>query len=169
MHCCHQSWLVSTSIESLVGCYIYINQEFCTKQSIILICWFPCWVCYSSQDSWDSPIWCHSWCCAQPCGSANSQHCQQWHHLLLFQSTTSTQLKPLIVLFHISETNVLLPEQGPYIRIESLMKAVYEFNSSGHHCMIVLTFDGMHCAELLNAFEASGIWCKMITLHQTKA
>lgn len=34
------------------------------------------------------------------------------------QLTTSTELKPLIVLFHISETNVLLPEQGPYTRIE---------------------------------------------------
>src|SRR6185436_15666818 len=73
------------------------------------------------------------------------------------------------VLFHISETNVLLPEQGPYTRIESLMKAVYEFNSSGRRCMIVLTFDGTHHAELLNAFEVSGIRCEMITLCQTKA
>ncbi|CAG8535316.1 6892_t:CDS:2 [Paraglomus occultum] len=83
--------------------------------------------------------------------------------------TTSTELKPLIVLFHISETNVLLPEQGPYTRIESLMKAVYEFNSSGRRCMIVLTFDGTHRAELLNAFEVSGIRCEMITLRRTKA
>ena len=35
--------------------------------------------------------------------------------------------------------------------------------------MIVLTFDGTHYAELLKAFEASGIQCEMITLHQTKA
>ncbi|CAG8644796.1 3519_t:CDS:2 [Funneliformis mosseae] len=70
------------------------------------------------------------------------------------QLTISTELKPLIILFYISEINVLLLEQGPYTRIALLMKTVYKFNSSNCRCMIVLKFDGTYRTELLNIFEA---------------
>ncbi|CAG8628903.1 4723_t:CDS:2, partial [Paraglomus occultum] len=76
---------------------------------------------------------------------------------------------PGIVLLHISETNSLL-DKPPYDILQLLMKAAYHFNKdqasspSGHY-MLITTFDGSYRAELLEAFNISGMQPFLIHLR----
>ncbi|CAG8611833.1 6078_t:CDS:2, partial [Paraglomus brasilianum] len=84
-------------------------------------------------------------------------------------STTASATSPNIVLFHISKTNQLLKDE-PYSELQLLMKAAYGFNKDmaqgcNNNYMLLMTFDGTHRVELLQAFRESNMQCCRIDLH----
>lgn len=87
---------------------------------------------------------------------------------VIIEASPSSSL-PRVVLFHVSETNMLLKSE-PYDRLQDLMLATHNFNkaSAAHgRFLLIVTFDGSYRAELLSAFETSGLTCSMSNLLPT--
>ncbi|CAG8559857.1 7544_t:CDS:2 [Paraglomus brasilianum] len=90
-------------------------------------------------------------------------------HVLATMSLEPPDNEPIIVLFHISKTQKLLQTES-YHELEALIEATFLFNvkmaqrKDGRY-MLLTTFDGTYRAELLKAFERSGVRCRSIILN----
>jgi hypothetical protein len=83
-------------------------------------------------------------------------------------STSETATSPVIILFHISETNEWLLQHSMRWRLSLLTRAPFHFNmdmarSRNGRYMLVTTFDGTHRPELLESFGSVG--CCLIQLQ----